>query len=367
MSKINAKSRFTTGNRMTLALLAAGVVAAGLFTRGPLLAAPPKDTLVATPQTTLGGVTPTVNPSDKNWHYAWCVGSGSGVTDNIPVNVSVTDTASATGPYAISFSKSGGPLSGSITLPANFNVNDDSAVVTKNIILSTGVLADGTYNNIIQVSGPSGQLINSPTIIHIQITVGSSCTTPNTVSCLLTSSSFLNLTDCSLADVTGNTGGTFPIVTNNKNIIVATNPGSFYYNLFWTNTSGTSKTVKIEFQGNNVIPQGANSVHAYTFSTSGFTKNQTNFDLVNQDGTPCGPFGPCTITVAAGDTLWATWHVQYSQIGTSASGLPSACSTTCSGRSQITAEGILTDVTDPNNPVAIGNCTATACGYLKKP
>jgi len=112
--KIKAKSRFTTGNRMTLAILTAGVVAAGLFTRGPLLAAPPKDTLVATPQTTLGGVTPTVNPSDKNWHYAWCVGSGSGVTDNIPVNVSVTDTASATGPYAISFSKSGAPLSGLI-------------------------------------------------------------------------------------------------------------------------------------------------------------------------------------------------------------------------------------------------------------
>ncbi len=324
---------------------------------------------MATPQATLGGVTPTVNPSDKNWHYAWCVASGGGVNDSASVNVSVNDTAAATGPYSIGFSKNGGTLSGLITLPGSVSLNDDGAVSTQNIVINTGALADGTYNSIITVSGPGGALTDSPTHIHIQVTVGSVCTNPATVSCLLTSSAFENLTDCSQAEITGNEGGTFLIVTNNKKIIVATNPGSFYYNLFWTNATGSSKTVKIEFEGSNVIPQGANAVHAYTFNSTGFTQNVSNFDLVNQNGTPCGMFGPCTVTVADGDTLWATWHVQYNKIGLSTNGLglSSTCSGTCSGNSKITAKGILTNVTDLENPVPIGNCTATACGYLKKP
>jgi len=157
-------------------------------------------------------------------------------------------------------------------------------------------------------------------------------------------------------------------VANHQGRIVSTNPGQFYYNMIWTNNAATPEAVTINLAANNLVPMGANSVHAMTFNSGGFTQNASSFDMVNTNGVPCGPSGPCTITVAAGDTLWVTWHLQYGPIGTSANGLPdwgTVCpnptgASACDGQSAISATGTLT-----NSSSTLYTCTASACGYLK--
>jgi hypothetical protein len=177
------------------------------------------------------------------------------------------------------------------------------------------------------------------------------------------------LTDCSGADVTTNLGGTFAIVPNAKGKIVATNPGQFYYNLIWTNPGG-SQAVTINLSAINLAPQGANAVHALTFNSSGFTQDASAFDMVNEDGTPCGPSGPCTINVATGETLWVTWHLEYNQIGMSSADVPlrgtvcpeGSSTPSCSGRNAVSATGTV----NSSSGAQLFTCTVYACGYLKR-
>jgi hypothetical protein len=329
-----------------------------------------KDTLDVTAKTSNGGVTPTVPGHAPNqWFYAYCLPSGGSLTDSFPVDFKVTNT-NTTSPesYTIHLDTVGTPaIRDNTTVPADFSISDDGSTTTKSISISTGVLADGEYAVQIQLkTDPPGKLIVPHDTIHVHVIVGAACSVG---SCFLTDSDFNFLTDCSGADVTTNSGGTFAIVPNAKGKIVATNPGQFYYNLIWPNPGG-DQAVTINLSANNLAPQGANAVHALTFNSSGFTLDLSAFDMVNQDGTPCGPSGPCTITVGAGEVLWVTWHLEYDQIGTPSIGIldrgrvcqVGSSTPSCSGRNAVSASGTV----NSSSGATLFTCTASACGYLKR-
>lgn len=87
--------------------------------------------------------------------------------------------------------------------------------------------------------------------------------------------------------------------------------------------------------------------------------------MVNQDGTPCGPSGPCTVTVGAGQVLWVTWHLEFSLVGSSSAGIGSTCGG--AGGVPISASATLSS----NGPLssggtALASCSTGATGYLKR-
>lgn len=347
---------------------------------GTAWASAPKDNLAVVANTSTNGVAPTSTADQSGkpeWFYAFCVPSGGTLSDSFVLNFNVTNNPTVTASGSVNFSiegkVTGDPtLGNTITISSNpVSITDSGSGGTANstVSINFGPVPDGTYMVNIQWSEPGAPLIIDYDTIHITVVVGGPCNPPGG-SCLLTDSSFNALTDCSGADVNTNTGGTFAIVANNKGTIVSTNPGQFYYNQFWSNSTGSSETVTITFNATNLTPQGANSVHALTFNSSGFTQDLTNFDMVNTLGQHCGPSGPCTITVASGDVLWVTWHVAYSNIGTSSTGIaglslvcPLVTSTaTCSGRNSVSATGTIADSTSGST---LFTCTASACGYLK--
>src|SRR5262249_6720827 len=252
-----------------------------------------------------------------------------------------------------------GSLSGYASVsPNGFSVNDDGAVtsVTVTLTIPPAALPDGQYSLILHVASanPSRVAIAHDSI-HIGVVAGA-LGASETV-CYSTSPAFPDLVACAENPAPGRWGGTSQIAPNKKkNTAVATNPGQFYYNLLWTNSTGIAQTVTASFAGANLTNTGANSVHALTFA-AGFTQDLSSFEMVNEDGTPCGPSGPCTITVPAGQTLWVTWHVAWAGIGGSTSGI----SATCPGNQPISAVGTLTDSLSN----VIGTCEADATGYLK--
>ena len=347
------KTRNTLPRTMTLllglALLGAGALMAG---------APQKDNLVVTAKTSSGGVNPTSvgnAPFNNQWFYAYCLPSGSSLNDSIPVDFKLTNTNGVTPETVnISFNAVGSPAVANFITVSGFSISDNGATLTNNISISTGTLADGVYNANVQISGdPSNKVQLSHDTIHIHVFVGAACTGPT---CFFTDSDFNLLKKCDgVTDVETNSGGTFLIVANAKGRVVATNPGQFYYNLIWTNPN-SKQDVTISFSATNLNPKGANSVHAMVFDTSGFIANLSNWDMVNQDGTPCGPSGPCPITVEAGKTLWVTWHLEYAGIGGPSAGISSSCP----GSVTISATGTLSF-----GPTS-ATCTATAKGSLKQ-
>jgi len=335
-------------------LLRALFVVLALVAAGQLVAQPPKDTLVVTAQTSFGSagsVSPTVPGNAPNqWFYAFSLSSGGSLSQTFPVDFQLNNTNNNTPQsVTVSFNAVGG-LGGSVTVPGSFSISDNGVTQSYNITISTGALAPGDYGANVQVkANPNVQMPHDT--IHIQVHVS------NGVSCFLTDSDFNLLKDCSGADVTTNSGGTFLIVANAKGRVVATNPGQFYYNVIWPNP-GSATTVTVTFSSSGLSPQGANAVHALTFTSSGFVDDFSNWDMVNQDGTPCGPSGPCTITVGAGETLWVTWHLSFSGIGQSASGI----SASCPGNVTVSATGTIKD----SLGATLATCTATAKGSLKQ-
>jgi hypothetical protein len=336
-------------------MVLAGATITQLVQAGPN----PKDQLVVTAQTSsgsAGAVAPTApGNSPKQWFYAFCLPSGGSLNQTFPLQIQLNNPTGGTSPETaeVSFNAAG---SLATTPPASFFIQDNSSSQNVSFTVSTGPLADGNHSVNLQISAtPNSRVSSSHDTIHIQVIVGPGCA-DSKPSCFLTSSEFDLLTDCGGAYVSGNSGGTFQIVAPRAKIN-ATNPGQFYYNLIWTN-HGDTQPVTIELNASSLSPHGANAVHALVFDANGFVTDASNFDMVNQDGTPCGPSGPCTISVEAGKTLWVTWHLQYSQIG----GSPAGISDTCPGNALISATGTLKDQAG----VTIGSCTASASGYLKK-
>jgi hypothetical protein len=332
---------------------------------------PPKDTITVTALTSDNGVVPTSpQPFPHTWFYVICVPSGGSLSDTLRLHFTDTDTNTSTGEIAtISFSAVGNPtLTSGITVPSNIVMDDvtntDADVA---VPISMANPPDGNYTANLQISAsPSNGFSLSHDTIHIQVTVGGACNPSSEISCFFTDSNFLDLTDCSGAEVTGNTGGTFQIVTNSKKIATATNPGQFYYNMLWSNTTGSDQTVTVNLTPTNLIPSNTNSLlkpiaqaaHAYFFDTAtGFTDPLADWNFVNSSGQPCGPSGPCTITVPANDTLFVTWHLVWTGIGLDASVYSTGCAN-ANADIQATGQVVGTNINE--------SCTTDAKGYRKK-
>ncbi len=351
-----SKSRFI----MMLMCIAAATIA--LFVQ-PSMAVPPspKDALTVTAKTSGNGNNP--DEIGSNWVYAYTLTCNSSFSDTLHVELMVSNMNTAGDSYTIGFTKSGSTeLSGTATsLPANFTLADDGTTVTKNISIASGSLAPGDYTLNINITYPNNEVTaGNPNSIQVKIHVNE-CDDPSGPTCFFTDSSGDFLVDCQGALVSTDSGGTFMLIDKKNGTIVATNPGQFYYNYIWTN-DGPAVDVQIQLSGLlNLVPQGANALHAYTFDTSGFTQDVDSFNMVNNDGTPCGPAGPCTINVGEGETLWVTWHLAYGWIGSVKPGAGDSCP----GSEPIGAAASLVDASNTATVVA-GACSASAAGNNKR-
>ncbi len=319
----------------------------------PLHAFAAKDTLVVTalPST---NPSPTVTPvlvgsggGSSNYFYIFS-SSACIVTRTFPVQFDLNNSDPGySGGATISFG-AGGSLKNYVTLPADFLISEGQST-TKDIVLSTPCLDPGDYNAEVQVAvDPNRYVKIEHAQIHIRLRIGN----PGP-KCYFTDSSYNLLTDCSGNPVQDN--GTFAIVVSARGKVAATNPGQFYYNLIWTNPGPDAQVTINLTKSATLNTKGANSVHALTFGASGFVEDFSSWEMVNQDGTPCGPSGPCTVLVKQGETLWVTWHLEYAGIG---GPLPTLAA--CPGDVAIWATGTLMD-----GSMQLAQCTAHATGYLK--
>jgi hypothetical protein len=333
---------------------------------------PPKDIFYVTAKTSTGGNSPGQQGSGDSaiWEYAYDACTGSSFTDNLVVEFSIENGNSTTGQcYIIGFTQSGNP-GVDATFPASFSLCDDNVVASKQIVITGSSLTQGTkqlnidFSEAGQGSPPPQVTEHKPKKIQVTVVVADCDSAPPPI-CFFTSSDFVFLYNCQGELVSDQSGGTY-ILNNKKNngIIVATNPGQFYYNYIWENP-GDAVDVKVCLDDlENLDPHGANAVHAKTFNTTGFTQDLDAFDMVNQDGTPCGPSGPCTINVGQGETLWVTWHLEYSHVGGSPSTPPG---NSCPGSEHIGASAFLLESTGicggQDQTVIAGECKTDATGY----
>jgi hypothetical protein len=332
---------------------------------------PPKDIITVTALNSGNGVVPTSpQPFPRQWWYVICVPSGGSLNDTLHIKFTDTDNNGVLGEIAtISFGAVGNPsLTSGITVPGSITLDDQTNTTdTVDVPISMSSPADGNYQANLQISvSPPGSFTITHDNIHIQVTVGGACNPSSEISCFFTDSNFLDLTDCSGASVTINTGGRFQVVTNSKKIATATNPGQFYYNMLWSNTTGSDQTVTVNLTSANLAPSNTNSLgqpiaqaaHAYFFDTAtGFTDPLADWLFVNSSGQKCGPSGPCTITVLANNTLFITWHLVWTGIGQNASGILTGCAY-ASAPISATGEVVGTNIDQ--------SCTADALGYRKK-
>jgi hypothetical protein len=345
------------------------------------LAVPPKDNMTVTAgNSQLSNIQPFVPGQAQNqWFYNYtCIESGNSISDTLPISLTLDNARGDSTPVvaAVSFSANGNPtLAGAISFSPTppVDVTAGGSTVTEDIVISTGTLSAGTYDVNVQISTdqPSKVTLNHD-VIHIRITVADNCAAPPPA-CFITDSSFNPLLDCSGNPIAleSGYGGTFQINFNAHNVIVATNPGQFYYNLIWTNNTGEDHNVTLTMSKSDdtLVTTGTNALHAAVFQSSDIDPTQplvSQFNAVNTDGTPCGTgtTGSTTcksvVTVANGQTIWVTWHLAYAKIGQNISNVsPGACP----GTEEISATCIVSD-TDTTDQLT--TCTAQATGYLKR-
>ena len=312
-----------------------------------------KDSLIVMAKTS-SGTGGSVEPffpgnTSHNSRYVFCLpDAGSSFDQTFPLEFTLTDANGNSGETVDVTIDPVGRLAGqAIVLDGSpaFSLPDDGSLLMKDVVVTTGPLEDGAYTLNVQIRAtPARRVHRSHHTVHIQVLVGSACNgeeeeppangpeeSPPQASQaegngFFTDSEFNLLQDCEQQDVAGNSGGTFRIVTRpTTNLVTATNPGTFYLNLIWPNNTGSAETVTITLSATNLVPNGANAVHALVFDSTGITESKDNWDMVNEDGTPCGPGGPCTLEVGDGQTLWLTWHLVFAGTGSSAEGISSIC------------------------------------------
>lgn len=240
---------------------------------------------------------------------------------------------------------------------------------TADIVVSASGLVHNFYQATVNLSAadisPSGsaKITFDPNSSQIKIRAQVVSPTENLV-CYVTDSNGDWLFDCNGKPVTvsGTDDGRFVIVANNKSIEVATNPGQFYYNLLYKNTTGGDLDVDVTLTPDGVSPHGAQAIHWYVFDTTG------NFNTVNESGTPCGTTGPCNdITVPDTQTLWVTYHVTWNGLGAP---VPPNCPKNCADATNDTSFTLQLfsvdgEVDNDDTHEVIGHCAAGAYGYLK--
>ena len=177
----------------------------------------------------------------------------------------------------------------------------------------------------------------------------------------MTDSGGLSLTDCEGAWVTesGSEDGRFAIVAIKKGIEVATNPGGFYYNLIWRNTTGSNQTVDVDFDRTGVIPNGAQAIHSAVFSSALSELNPADFNGTNINGIPDGTDDQALgLFVPAGYSLLVTYHLKWAGKGDP---VPGGIALTCEEANQL----IEVTGTVSGTGITTESCTSGALGYKK--
>jgi len=209
-----------------------------------------------------------------------------------------------------------GCQSGSI----NINVPAGTLTTVGNNVYQTNVMFK-LQNNSANTGSPPHLDDGTVDTPHIQIQVNVQAPTAPRITCFMTDSEGNLLTDCKGSAITasGSEAGTFAIVANKKNIAVSTNPGQFYYNLLWRNDTGSDQTVAVNMTPTGLSPNGAQAVHWATFPTAGFGGvTPPDFDQVIA-ANPAGKSGNISpVLVPAGDTLYVTFHLEWSGTGSPA-------------------------------------------------
>jgi hypothetical protein len=329
---------------------------------------PPTVAVQVTGQTsTPGTITPT--HVGVNWDYDYNA-PASGIVDSIPVEIctisnNAGDTSNDGYPLELKFVPTGpGGNLPNVTFPAVPIFTADGCA-TVNVSINSGPLSNPVYTKNFHVEAVSASPANthvnlSDQNFHIKVRVGQNA--GSSALCYITDSNGNFLFDCSGTEVTdsGSTGGRFAIVVNKKTIEVSTNPGQFYYNIVWTNSTGVDQVVRVDFARSGVIPNGAQAIHGEVFPDPFSGVPPSLFNQVN-DGIPSGTDDSLdTITVPAGWTLWADYHLEWPGIGSAA---PGGIGTSCATANQaFTVQGTISSTGD--GPVS-ETCTAGASGYKK--
>lgn len=365
--------------KMKTLFTALAITAAGLATAVSAQAAPQNAaTLEVVPGTTLvANVIPNrpANPANT-YFYKYSVTDGGKVNDVIPVKMCLKISTGEWTSFDVNFSDPNGSTFG-VTVPGNTMFTpadldiDQSKCKTVRISIDTEplVLADATKPEVRETNiniKPEGKNPNNINIsnnfptVHILYEINPAA---NDTTCFTTDGDGNLLAKCDGTAVTASASsdGRFAITTNKKNVEVSTNPGQFYYNILWTNMTGADQVVKVSFAGTGASTKGANAIHAYAFPPSFSGVTPETFQMVNEgiDSLPGGSDGSIEgITVPAGWTLWANYHMDWAGAGFTA---PADIATTCGSANQIlSVTGTVTDTAEVTH-----TCTSGAMGYKK--
>jgi hypothetical protein len=341
------------------------IVAGLLVAVTTAVAAPPSVSVVVDAQTSTGAsgsVTPTHPGGSDQWVYDYTINNGGSVTDTLPLAICVTTLNAGWSSLTleIGLDGAGGNLPG-VTLPSDQDFTSDGCAFVS-IDLSTGSLSTGNYQKNVLIKTYSSTPGNTHVDfvghhIHIRVHV---LDASSAISCFTTDSNFNYLLDCNGNEVnTSGDDGRFAIVANNKRIEVATNPGQFYYNVLWDNTTGLDQTVSVSFVRDGVKSHGAQAIHAKVFPPSPpLVIDAAEFDAVN-NSIPSGHDDSLeSILVPAGWTLWVDYHLAWSGIG---SLVPPGCAISCGAANQL----FQVTATVSGDGIDTAECEAGATGYKK--
>jgi len=308
--------------------------------------------LVALPSTPFG-IAP-LNISKRSWAYPSFCAAGGTFTQTFPVTLKITNGNGHPGDSRKLHFTATGTLAAYATLPGDVTLPDDGSVNGPyDITVNASGLAPGTYT--LSVGAAGGQVFGVRKSFSVTLVVSASCV--GSFVSFYTDDHLVELLDCNGFDVGTATGGTFQIIPAPGGATVAfTVPGTLYDNFIWSNTTASPVDVELDLASSGFVPSGPDAVHVKTFTTVGFTADLPTFQDVNATGTSCGTAGPCILTVAAGDTLWATWAGTWDGVGGSTSNLSNSCP-----GSNATVSNTNTLV---SNLVTISESANSASGYL---
>lgn len=335
----------------------------------------PKDDVAVVAHTSLNGIAPTSHSGiHPEWFYDLNVTVGATISDQICVDLTMTDEDAVADSFVFGFNVVGdtGILAASpnpVTLTLS-DAGDKAAGPTRQVCfgLSGSATAAGDYAINIQINVEPANDANQVALSHDTIHIHVHAAAAAAMSCFVSDSDFNFLLDCANAEVTSGSNGRFTIQVNKGKspVEVSTQPGQFYYNALWQNTSGADRVVRVVFELHGVHAHGAQAIHASVFPPFP-ALSDFNFDTVNND-IPSGADGVLdNVTVPAGTVLWTDYHVEWDGIGWAP---PANLATSCGGANQVWSMSATvydthgtTDTTD--DTVLAGPCTAGAAGYKK--
>jgi hypothetical protein len=289
----------------------------------------------------------------KNWVYpSFCSNTGT-FLQSFPVSIQLTDGNNHPGDTVHVSFRTGGTLpGGAITVPGAVTLTDDGSIVDLgSVTVNATGLAPGTYTFSVSAKAP-GLSFNNRSLSGV-VNVGGTCA--GSFIALFTDDQFTPLVDCGGFDVATETGGTFQI-GDASGIAAATHPDHLVYNFIYANTAA-SASMELDLASTGLTPVGSDSARASTFTSSGFTADLPTFQSVFSSGTSCGTTGPCLPTVNSGETLWATWEVDWSGLGLSDAGIANVCG-------DIADAAVTTSLILKNGTLTLATSNGAALGYI---